>query len=149
MKKGIASIGLFNIKIPENYGGVLRAAHCFDASNVVIDSSRLKSRITNTDTSKAYYHLPVQFGKLKDFIPYQSVPVAVEFIKESIPLNKFAHPKNAFYIFGPEDGSIPSEILEWCKHKVYVPTEICMNLAATVNVVLYDRYQKFEALKVS
>ena len=44
--------------------------------------------------------------------------------------------------FGPEDGTLGPEILAWCRDVVYVPTRYCMNLAATVNVVLYDRAAK-------
>lgn len=48
----------------------------------------------------------------------------------------------ALYIFGPEDGSLDKEIRDWCEDVVYIPTTGCMNLAATVNVVLYDRLAK-------
>ena len=54
----------------------------------------------------------------------------------------FIHPEQAYYIFGPEDGSLKSEILDRCDHVVYIPTIGCMNLAATVHVVLYDRMSK-------
>lgn len=33
-------------------------------------------------------------------------------------------------------------VLDRCTHRVMVPTAFCMNLAATVNVVLYDRLAK-------
>ncbi|MFH7439550.1 TrmH family RNA methyltransferase, partial [Pseudomonas syringae pv. tagetis] len=52
------------------------------------------------------------------------------------------HPDRALYIFGPEDGSLDQEIPDWCEDVVYIPTEGCMNLAATVNVVLYHRMAK-------
>lgn len=52
------------------------------------------------------------------------------------------HPDRALYIFGPEDGSLDKEIRDWCEDVVYIPTTGCMNLAATVNVVLYDRMAK-------
>jgi tRNA(Leu) C34 or U34 (ribose-2'-O)-methylase TrmL len=70
------------------------------------------------------------------------VPVAIEFIEDSIALPKFTHPKSAFYIFGAEDQTLGRDILDRCKHVVMVPTAYCMNLAATVNVVLYDRMAK-------
>jgi tRNA(Leu) C34 or U34 (ribose-2'-O)-methylase TrmL len=54
----------------------------------------------------------------------------------------FVHPENAYYIFGPEDSSIKKELLDHCLHVVYIPTIGCMNLAATVHVVLYDRMAK-------
>ena len=33
-------------------------------------------------------------------------------------------------------------MLSWCRDVVYIPTNGCMNLAACVNVVLYDRLSK-------
>ncbi|HEY8939399.1 MAG TPA: TrmH family RNA methyltransferase, partial [Cellvibrio sp.] len=50
--------------------------------------------------------------------------------------------EQALYIFGPEDGSVDQAVLDCCDHVVYVPTVGCMNLAASVNVVLYDRLAK-------
>ncbi|MDP2285217.1 MAG: TrmH family RNA methyltransferase, partial [Pseudohongiella sp.] len=61
-------------------------------------------------------------------------------------LIEFTHPQNALYIFGPEDGSIPQAIVDQADFVVFVPTIGCMNLAATVNVVLYDRLAKSAAV---
>jgi tRNA(Leu) C34 or U34 (ribose-2'-O)-methylase TrmL len=47
-----------------------------------------------------------------------------------------------FNIFGPEDGTISQDVIDRADAVVYVPTNGCMNLAATVNVVLYDRLAK-------
>lgn len=55
---------------------------------------------------------------------------------------EYTHPDRALYIFGPEDGSLDKEIRDWCEDVIYIPTTGCMNLAATVNVVLYDRLAK-------
>lgn len=55
---------------------------------------------------------------------------------------EYEHPKQAFYIFGPEDGTLGKNTLNWCRDKIYIPTKQCMNLAATVHVVLYDRMLK-------
>jgi tRNA C32,U32 (ribose-2'-O)-methylase TrmJ len=52
------------------------------------------------------------------------------------------HPAHALYIFGPEDGSISQSIIDRADDVVYVPTVGCMNLAASVNVLLYDRLSK-------
>ena len=57
-------------------------------------------------------------------------------------LKDFRHPERAFYVFGPEDGSLTEKTLSICQDVVYVPTKASMNLAATVNVVLYDRLSK-------
>jgi len=70
------------------------------------------------------------------------VPVAVELVEGAKPLTEYKHPARAFYIFGPEDGTLKKKITDFCDDVVYIPTEGCMNLAATVNVVLYDRLAK-------
>ena len=97
-----------------------------------------------TDTTKAYRHIPLLHTdqSILDLCPYDCVPVAIEFIKGSISLPKFNHPERAFYIFGAEDQTLGKDVIERCKHVVMVPTNYCMNLAATVNVILYDRIAK-------
>lgn len=68
--------------------------------------------------------------------------VCVELALGAVPLPHFIHPEKAIYVFGPEDGSLPQDVVDKAHHVVYVPTTGCMNLAATVNVVLYDRLAK-------
>ena len=55
-------------------------------------------------------------------------------------LVRLAEPVN--YVFGPEDGTLGKRVTDWCRDVVYVPTNYCMNLAATANVILYDRMSK-------
>jgi len=68
--------------------------------------------------------------------------VCVQFVEGAIPLPEFVHPEQALYIFGPEDGSIEQSLIDAADAVVYVPTIGCMNLAATVDVLLYDRIAK-------
>lgn len=140
-KRGYSAVGLCNPKIPVNVGSALRACFCYNASMMAISGERYKKRCT--DTMKTYRHMPLlQVDDLHDVIPYDCVPVAVDLIDGATPLPDYKHPQRAFYIFGPEDGTLGSEITDWCKDVVYIPTNRCMNLAATVNVVLYDRMAK-------
>lgn len=139
--RGYSAIGLVGIKNPHNYGSVLRAADCFDASMIAIEGIRFKRSCQ--DTTKAWRHIPVVQGEdLFSMVPFSCVPVAIEFVDGAVSLEDFSHPQSAFYIFGPEDGSVPSRIVERCKHVIQIPTRRCLNLAATVNVVLYDRMVK-------
>lgn len=141
MSRGFAAIGLYNPKNDLNVGGAMRAASCYSASMVAITGQRYKK--ASTDTTSAWRHIPtIQAENLLDAIPLGAIPVAIEFIPSARSLVVYTHPENAFYIFGPEDGSIPKAVLEKCRDVVYVPTEQCMNLASTVNVVLYDRLVK-------
>lgn len=142
-QRGYAAIGLDRCKNPHNLGSVLRAAHCYDASLVVIGGGRIKS--VSTDTTKAWKHIPcLEVASVLEAIPHSAMPIVVELSDRARSLPKFVHPERAFYIFGPEDGSVSKAIMERAVHVVQIPTRFCMNLAATVNVVLYDRLTKQE-----
>jgi tRNA(Leu) C34 or U34 (ribose-2'-O)-methylase TrmL len=139
--RGFSAIGLHMPKTPVNVGSVLRAAGCYGASMVATTGQRYTR--APTDTMKAYRHLPLlQCDSLRDVVPFDCVPVAVDLISGARPLQGYTHPERAFYIFGPEDGTLGKGVLEWCRDVIYIPTDGCMNLAATVNVVLYDRMVK-------
>lgn len=138
--RGYAALGLYSPCKAVNIGSVLRAASCYDAAMVAIEGARYRRQAS--DTTAAYRHIPLLHGSLLDMVPYDCVPVVVELRDDAEPLPAYKHPERAFYIFGPEDGDVPSRIAEKCRDRVYVPTQFCMNLAATVNVILYDRLAK-------
>ena len=142
--RGFAAIGLHRPKDAHNIGGVLRAAHCYGAASVALSGDRLSSKQIQSaaNTTQAQRHLPVLRGDLRDLIPFGAIPVAVDLVDDAVSLPAFDHPSSAFYVFGPEDGTLGKLILDWCPLRVMVPTAFCMNLAATVNVVLYDRLAK-------
>lgn len=141
MSRGFASIGLDRCKSRENLGGVLRAAGCYDARLVMVAGARMGRYAT--DTMRAYKHMPcLEVDDLMANIPYGAEPVVIELTDRSKSLVNFVHPEAAFYIFGPEDGSVRAEILARVPRVIQIPTTHCMNLAATVNVVLYDRLAK-------
>jgi tRNA(Leu) C34 or U34 (ribose-2'-O)-methylase TrmL len=139
--RGYACIGLDNPKSNLNVGSVLRAAHCYDVAMVITSGQRY--RRAATDTQAAYRHIPLmRVEDLRDAVPFDCVPVAVDIISGARELKNYIHPERAFYIFGPEDGKLGKRVTEWCRDVIYVPTKFCMNLAATVNVILYDRMVK-------
>ena len=126
---------------PINIGGALRAASCFDAASVVVGGGFFKTEAA--DTTKFHRKKPLHVVQdVMDAIPYDCVPVAVEYIKGATYLRDYEHPPRAFYIFGPENGSLPARILDRCRDKVVINSDSCLNLAATVNIVLYDRRAK-------
>jgi tRNA(Leu) C34 or U34 (ribose-2'-O)-methylase TrmL len=79
---------------------------------------------------------------LMEMVPAGCVPVVVDLIEGATSLPDYVHPERAFYIFGPEDGTLDPARCGAVKDVVYVPTQGCMNLAASVNVILYDRLAK-------
>jgi len=134
-------VGLFQPKNPINVGGVLRACACYGANMLATTGQRYHKN--GADTGRAHRELPLlQVEDLYSVIPYSWVPVAVDLVDDAESLVDFQHPRNAFYVFGPEDGTLGRAVLDWCPLKIMVPTRDCMNLASCVNVVLYDRLAK-------
>lgn len=139
--RGYSAVGLYKPKSPNNVGSALRACGCYGASLLAVEGLRYKQ--SSTDTGKIVRHMPmIETDSLHAVIPYDCVPVAVDLIDGARSLEDYTHPERAFYIFGPEDGTLGKKVTDWCRDIVYIPTRDCMNLAATVNVVLYDRLAK-------
>jgi tRNA(Leu) C34 or U34 (ribose-2'-O)-methylase TrmL len=70
------------------------------------------------------------------------VPVAIELLNSTETLPLFEHPTDATYMFGPEDGHVPKSVLSVCHRFVTIPSYHCLNLAAAVYTLLYDRVVK-------
>jgi tRNA C32,U32 (ribose-2'-O)-methylase TrmJ len=79
---------------------------------------------------------------LTDNLPENMKIVCIEFAENATSLLDYEHPDSAIYIFGPEDGTLHQRVIDQADDVVYIPTEGCMNLSATCNVVLYDRLAK-------
>lgn len=138
-------LAIINPKSPENMGSILRAAGCYQAQSIRYTGERYaRAKAFSTDTKNAHLNIAVtQVPAVIDPINDNHLTkVAIELVEGAMPLPHFEHPEKALYIFGPEDGSIEQDVIDQCEHVVYVPTVGCMNLAATVNVLLYDRLAK-------
>ncbi|WP_208764153.1 RNA methyltransferase [Shewanella aestuarii] len=146
--KSFVSIGLVNPKTPVNVAGIMRASGCYQVDQVFYTGNRYNYAVNaepqyEVDKKQATKTIPlVGVDSLLEQVPDGSTIVCVDLVVGAVPLPQFVHPQNAFYVFGPEDGSIPQQLIDAAKHVVYVPTVGCMNLAASVNVLLYDRLAK-------
>lgn len=140
--RGFSCVGLYRPKTAENVGQILRAAYCHSVAQVVIEGGRGGLRHC-TNTPAAHRHIPtLMVDDMLAVVPEETQIIAVDLVPGAVPLTAFQHPKRAFYIFGPEDGTLAGRHVDEAHHVVYVPTRGCMNLAACVNVVLYDRFAK-------
>lgn len=139
--RGYAAIGLDNPKFAVNVGGVLRAAQCFGAVLVVVGGMPRRYTRSAPDTLKAYRHLPLlHIADVMEAVPFDCAPVAIDLVDDAVPLYNYVHPKRAFYVFGAEDSVLGHRVLDKCRDRIYIPMSSgCLNLAACVNVVLYDR----------
>ncbi|HET9406921.1 MAG TPA: TrmH family RNA methyltransferase [Candidatus Sulfotelmatobacter sp.] len=137
------AVVLIEPKYSHNVGASIRACSCFGVETLIWTGSRidlsLYQRLPREERMKGY--------KSVQFVNHQRPlelfadipPVCVEVFEHSEPLTTFAHPENAVYIFGPEDGRVPQVMRRLCHRFVHIPAHSCLNLAAAVNVVLAHR----------
>jgi len=147
-EKTSSRIGLINPKSPHNVSSVMRSAGNFSVESVFYTGKRYPRALMRNPG------LPDMHRKVGQLIPLTEVVsilearsddmkvVCVEFVENAMSLLDYQHPNNALYLFGPEDGSMTQDIIDEADDVVYIPTIKSMNLAATVNVVLYDRLAK-------
>lgn len=125
----------------------MRAAGCYGVESVVYTGQRYAhSAKFQLDTKNMTSTIPLtSVSDVFDGVDRDTRTVCIEFAVGATPLPDFIHPQKARYIFGPEDGNLEQIIIDRADAVVYIPTKGCMNLAATVNVVLYDRMAKTTA----
>jgi tRNA(Leu) C34 or U34 (ribose-2'-O)-methylase TrmL len=153
------AIVLNSPKYPHNVGAVLRAASCYSylgvrqvffTGNRVMQALGDKKRMPREERMRAYDTIELINTDYPLDMFSNAVPVAIELLPGSVPLFQFEHPKNAVYIFGPEDGNVHPGFRAKCHHFIYIPTLQCLNLSAAVYTVLYDRaYKEFLKTGVS
>lgn len=152
MKQSKVSIGLINPKSPKNVASVMRAAGNYRVDSVFYTGNRyalaMQRNPCTVDMSRnVSKDIPLsEVDDLMDNTSKDMKVVCIEFAENAISLPLYQHPHDALYIFGPEDSSISQDIIDRADDVVYVPTVGCMNLAASVNVVLYDRLAKSTVL---
>lgn len=150
------AVALVNPKFGHNVGAVVRAASCYGVPQVWFTGDRVsvdpkdyptgkkgKFRLPREERMKGYKKVTLLRDDLFfDRFAKPVVPVCVEIKPGSVPLTDLHHPENALYVFGPEDGSVPSAYYRHCHVFVHIPAAHCLNLAAAVYTVLYDRIAK-------
>ena len=132
MKESKVRIGLINPKSPENVSSVMRAAGNFRVDNVFYTGKRYPRAVrfkscTVNMSRKVSKKVPLLgVSCLLENVPKHMKIVCVEFAENAISLPEYEHPQHAFYIFGPEDGTISQEIIDRADAVVYVATIGCI-----------------------
>lgn len=148
MKESTIYVGLINPKSPENVHSVMRAAGNFQVDRVFYTGRRYPLALLRNPKipdmrRRVGKTIPlIETSCMLEIVTTDMQVVCVEFVENAIALPEYRHPGKALYLFGPEDGTISQAIIDKADAVVYVPTIGCMNLAATVNVLLYDRLTK-------
>ena len=143
-------VALIDPKYPHNVGAALRACSCWGVGQLWWTGDRVTldvprgERLPREERMKGYRSVQITRDDhvFDCFEPGSVTPVAVELRPQAESLVTFEHPEDALYVFGPEDGSLPKSVRLLCHRFVVIPTHHCLNLAAAVNVVLYDRRLK-------
>lgn len=99
-----------------------------------------KNRLPREERMKGYQDVDLvntdyPFDRFDSDIPV----VGIELTPGASPLTWHEHKHECLYVFGPEDGSIDKAFRRHCHSILYIPAKHCLNLAAAVYTVLYDR----------
>lgn len=142
--RGYFGIGIVSGKCPENLGGLWRTAHALGADLIFTVGARYPRR-QQTDTSDAKMHVPLwEFSDIDEFLaarPRDSKLVAVEMVPATT-LHRFTHPERALYLLGAEDRGLSKDVMSKCDYIVNLPGILCLNVATTGSIVMYDRLAK-------
>lgn len=160
-----SAVVLINPKTPYNVGSAIRACAIFGIPTLRWTGKRItvaEGRRRSGSALKGNRPRLPREERLKDYVGVdwreadsqtvvtdlaverRLIPVCVELVPGAQPLDLYEHPANALYVFGPEDGNVPKPVRAACHDFVVIPapTRTPLNLAAALNVVLYDRYRK-------
>jgi tRNA(Leu) C34 or U34 (ribose-2'-O)-methylase TrmL len=150
-----AAVLLVDPKFPHNVGNALRACALLDAHVLAWTGDRVPdpkhwpegARLPREERMKCYARTELRWLESADVRFVDAVPVCVEITAGAEDLRDFPHPEPALYVFGPEDGGVPKGIRNHCHRFVRIPLpdtgeRTPFNLAAAVNIVLWDRFLK-------
>ncbi len=138
---------LTNPKYPQNLGMVIRACVNFGIPQLRWTGDRIRipeisTRLPREERMKEYNERLTWKPSERPTDELAGPIITVEFDAAAIDLCQFEHPAQAIYFFGPEDGNVPKWVRHLSHYFVRIPSTHCLNLAAAVNVVLYDRVMK-------
>lgn len=159
-----SAVVLIDPKTPYNVGAAIRACSIYGVPTLRWTGKRITTaegrRKAGAELKKNKPRMPRE-ERLKDYTNVDwtegpdhvleilaadndLIPVCIEITPGAELLHQFEHPERPLYVFGPEDGGVPAVARFMCHRFVRIPTmtRTPLNLAAAVNVVLYDRYAK-------
>lgn len=157
-----AAVLLIDPKYPHNVGNIVRACAAWNAPQLRWTGRRVTDKIGQRlprEERLAAYKERVTFQPLgihltgvpagpdpgrpiDHYVRWGMTPVCVERLDTAESLDQFVHPERAVYVFGPEDSGVPKGVRNACHSFVRIPSEVTLNLAAAVNIVLWDRQFK-------
>jgi len=158
-----SAVVLINPKTPYNVGSAIRACSIYGVPVLRWTGTRISTAEGRRKAGSGLKQRPrlPREERMKDYTnvdwredsdvtvttlseEFGLTPVCVEIAPGAQQLHVFDHPLRPLYVFGPEDGGVPAGVRDVCHRFVRIPTltRTPLNLAAAVNVVLYDRFAK-------
>ncbi len=139
----MTGICLYSPKKEANRGCIMRVAYNYEVDFVCLINSQYQRMAADTPNAKR--HIPTFFyPTVENFLI--SYPRPCELInlecQNSRPLETFIHPKNAIYCFGPENGSLPEELLK-VGINLKIRSSQCLNQAICCANVIFHRHLQF------
>lgn len=142
--RGYFGVAVWKPKTTDNVGTLWRTANILGASFIAVIAGRYQKQAS--DTMATHRHIPLyHFETFADFKTHQPSGcriIAVELCDGACNLVDYAHPEQAVYLLGPEDGSLSPDILAECHSRLVIPGSHCYNLAVAGSIVMYDRVAK-------
>lgn len=143
--RGYCGMGMYQPQNAANVGSIWRSAFGFGVDFLFCIGGRYKKQ--KSDTTAAHRHIPLwTFEHYHDFL--QKAPTNVNIVaidnnrsnRQPVSLYDFKHPEQAAYIVGAEVGGIHPDIIQSAQHYIYVPTQVCLNVACCASIVLSHRF---------
>jgi len=144
VSRGYFAIGVYQPKIPDNIGTLMRAAYLYGAAYVFTIGKRYERQAT--DTPNTAKHTPLfHYEDFSDFLhhrPDNAQIVGVELDHRSVSVENFSHPERAIYLLGAEDYGLRERQRHHCDHLIQIPTvkPQSMNVSAAGSIALYSRH---------
>lgn len=139
-----------NIKNGYNCGMLVRSASAYGASYVGWSGTRYKQKgdfeVGDTEGFRFKYPIFAGVSTLSPYVPYKSICVAIELCDDATSIFDFVHPRVCTYFFGAEDSSLSKEYLDICQHKIYIPTNHCLNIVQCATSIMFHRMEQMTKL---
>ena len=147
----LPTILLIDPKYERNVGMVVRAAVAMGAREVLVCGRRWSSDgrcVSKKGKRRKPRELRMFGGKMREVSTSLDVlnqyDQLVVFERDNRGQNLAAHNyersgNKPLYIFGPEDGAVPSRVMRRCDLVLTIPCGDSINLACAVHIALWDR----------
>lgn len=141
------SVALFEPKIPQNTGNIVRSCAAFGADLILIEplGFRFSSRQLRRAGLDHFDKVTITRIASLDELFAMDRPIYLLSAHGEKPIEEIPYSQEAIYLFGSETDGLPTYVMEKRKEQCYtIPQnkEVrCLNLANSAAIVLYHSYR--------